>query len=175
MACRIFLQAGRLLLCGALLVLSPGGWAVDSAAGEISQEVALPAFPKPDNLIEFPVGPRFTLHVYVDAASISVQGDEIRLSHVVRTEGGASNISYDGVRCSEFQRAIYALGRQDGSWVRSRNRDWHPINASGVGGYFGVLTQELLCRDDAPAGNAAQLVTELKVQSKTPYGRPRDY
>lgn len=128
-------------------------------------DVVIPPFPQAQNLVEFFPGPSYRFRVYVDTASISVQGDEVRFAHVVRTEGGASNVSYDGLRCSAYQRAIYATGRPDATWSRARNSDWRLINESGVGGYFGMLSKDVLCANGGrggPAGTAEQLVKALK-------------
>ena len=128
-------------------------------------EVALPPFPKEENLVEFYVGPTARFRVYVDAASFSVNGDEVRFAHVVRTSGGATNVSYDGMRCSQYQRAIYASGRPDKTWARARNSDWRLINDSGVSGYFGALAVDVLCTDNGrggPAGTAEQLAKALR-------------
>lgn len=128
-------------------------------------EVSLPAFPKEANLVEFYVGPTVRFRVYVDTASLTVNGDEVRFAHVIKTAGGATNVSYDGLRCSEYQRAIYASGRPDGTWSRARKSDWRVINESGVSGYFGALAVDVLCSDNGrggPAGTAEQLVKALK-------------
>ncbi len=141
--------------------LEPEGKAPDAPAWEVS----LPAFPKEENLVEFDVGAAVRFHVYVDTVSISVKGDEVRFAHVVRTPGGAVNVSYDGLRCSEYQRAIYASGRPDGTWSRARKSDWRLINESGAGGYFGTMTKELWCGEGGhggPAGTPEQLVKALK-------------
>ena len=141
--------------------LEPAGPKADAPAWE----VALPPFPKEDSLVEYYPGPAFRFRVYVDTSSIRVNGDEIRFAHVVRTEGGATNVSYDGLRCTEYQRAIFASGRPDGTWSPARKVEWRLVNDSGVSGYFGALAVEILCSNGGkggPAGTAEQLARAIK-------------
>jgi hypothetical protein len=84
-------------------------------------EVEPPAFPKPENLIEFYVGPVTTNKYFIDASTLSVGSDRIvRYVLVVRTSGGASNVSFEGINCKELTWKHYATGRSDGTWTKSR-------------------------------------------------------
>jgi hypothetical protein len=51
----------------------------------------------------------------------------VRYVLVVQAAGGARNVSFEGMRCETRERRVYASGRPDGSWSRSRNQDWQRI------------------------------------------------
>jgi hypothetical protein len=126
-------------------------------------QVVLPPYPKPENLVEYDIGPSAWNRAYVDASSISVGSDQIvRYVLVLKTPGGAGNVSYEGIRCSEWDRLSYAYGRSDGTWVRSRQPEWGHIPKSDSLGYYRELAKNLFCEVGLPAGTAADLAAKLK-------------
>jgi hypothetical protein len=67
---------------------------------------------------------------FIDASTLSVGSDRIvRYVLVVRTSGGASNVSFEGINCKELTWKHYATGRSDGTWTKSRaaRTEWRPI------------------------------------------------
>ena len=83
-----------------------------------AESVLLPAYPKPENLVRFDADAS-AYQIYVDATTITVGDDEVvRYVLVLKTAGGASNVSYEGLRCTARDRTTYAFGRNDGTWVR---------------------------------------------------------
>ncbi|MDD5296266.1 MAG: CNP1-like family protein [Rhodocyclaceae bacterium] len=138
--------------------------------GDPSQ-VALPPYPKPGNLVEHDIGPAAWNRAYVDASAISVGEDRVvRYVLVLKTPGGVSNVSFEGLRCSEGDRLAYAYGRDDGTWVRSTRPEWRPIPSSGAQGHYRELAKDLFCEAGQPAGTAAELTARLK--KSAPRGRP---
>ena len=102
----------------------------------------LPAFPKQENLLMFDAGPASKNLHYIDAPSIKVEEDGVVLySLVIKSPGGAMNISYEGMRCASQEakgeilifkfsntvRRLYALGRDDKTWVRARVSKWEEL------------------------------------------------
>jgi len=61
----------------------------------------------------------------VDRNSIAVGSDDVvRYTLVSTSRGGARNVSFEGLRCEPRQKKLYAFGRPDGGWSRSRNNRW---------------------------------------------------
>lgn len=121
------------------------------------QEIALqlPAPPRQENLLRFDVGPATRNAFFIDPDSISIGEDGvIRYTLVAKTPEGASNVSFEGIRCETRERRFYAFGRSDGTWSRSRNNQWEPVREGGVNRQHAALFQEYFC----PAGVIADSV-----------------
>jgi CNP1-like family protein len=93
-----------------------------------TQKTLLPSYPKESSLIRFDSGPNRQFAFFVDPASVSIgQGGVVRYTLVARSSSGATNVSYEGIRCPTYQRKAYAFGRSDGTWARAENPRWLPI------------------------------------------------
>ncbi|SFO40970.1 CNP1-like family protein [Nitrosospira briensis] len=91
----------------------------------VELQAQLPAYPKPENLLQFDPGPVSTNLHYVDAPSITVGEDGvIRYSLVVKSTAGAMNVSYEGIRCQTAEKRTYAYGRSDETWARASLSKW---------------------------------------------------
>lgn len=115
------------------------------------KEVEPPAFPTQENLLEYYVGPATTNNYFIDASTLSVGSDGIvRYVLVVRTAGGATNVSFEGINCKELTWKHYATGRGDGTWVKSRaaRSEWRLIENKPVNRHHASLSRDLFC----PAG-----------------------
>ncbi len=115
-------------------------------------EVEPPAFPKTENLIEFYVSAATTNKYFIDASTLAVGTDEVvRYVLVVRTSGGATNVSFEGMRCKELAWKHYATGGGDGTWTRSRaaRNEWRPIENKPVNRHHAAISRDLFC----PQGN----------------------
>lgn len=130
------------------------------------EEVALqlPAPPKPENLLPFYVSPTATQSFAIDAASLTVGTDGVIRYTLVATsgDGGARNISYEGVRCLTYERKLYAFGRDDGSWSRSRRDQWERINSFASNRPQAVLAKNYFCREKTVAGEAEEMVKRIR-------------
>jgi len=89
----------------------------------------LPPFPEDKNLVEFYVSAAATAKYYIDKTSIDAGHDDnvVRYTLVVKTEGGAVNTSYEGLRCGESELRVYATGRADGTWKEVPGSQWKPL------------------------------------------------
>ncbi len=114
-------------------------------------QVKLPPYPEDGDLIEFEVdagNPRF--EYFLDEKSLSVGEDEVvRYTLVVRSNTGAKNIFYEGIRCGAKQYKTYAYGSK-GKFRESRNPQWRPIRSGGLMPYRADLLDHYLCRDAFP-------------------------
>lgn len=94
-------------------------------------EVQLPAFPEKENLVQFKVGAISGTSFFIDFNSLSVAADEvIRYSLVAVSSSGAKNVSYEGMRCATGERKLYAFGRADGTWSKSKSDQWTRIHGT---------------------------------------------
>ena len=107
---------------------------------------ALPAYPRDSDLLPFDAGPASGHRFYVDSKSLSVGKDGVvRYTLVMKTAGGATNVSYEGIRCDLRQVKIFASGRSDGTWAPAREPRWTRIETRPVDIHHGVLFRDYFC------------------------------
>lgn len=131
------------------------------------QEIAvqLPPAPQPANLAPLTVPASSTHRFEVDTSSISVGEDGVvRYVMVATSEGGARNVSYEGIRCETYERKLYAFGRPDGSWSRSRRDQWERIRALGPTQQHASLARDYICEGKTVTGKAAEIADRLRYQ-----------
>lgn len=123
----------------------------------------LPAYPADQNLIPLDVGAASAHRFFVDAASVSAGSDGVvRYTLVIRTAGGSTNISFEGIRCESREQKYYAIGRSDKTWVRARNPQWRPIAYREVNAQHLTLYNEFMCRGKLMMESAEQIVQALR-------------
>lgn len=126
----------------------------------VEQEASLPGYPAAQNLIEFDVGAATSNRYYVDGSTLSVGTDGVvRYVAVVRSSSGATNVSFEGIRCRAKERKLYAFGRGDNTWGRSRTQEWQPIRP---GSYQAVLFKEYFCPNNAAIFKSEEGVDALR-------------
>jgi len=125
--------------------------------------VVLPAPFQKNNLLSFYVSPTTTLDFAVDAKSVSVTEEGIvRFVLVVTSQSGASNISYEGIRCSTGERKLYAVGQTNGSWTAARRDVWETIIDRGINRQHAALAKDYFCETGMVAGKAEVIVDRLR-------------
>jgi len=134
-------------------------------------DATLPAVPKPENLREFYVSAVATNHYFIDSNSLTVGNDGVvRYVLVVRTAGGAENVSFEGIRCEEHTWKLYATGSADGQWRTARISEWRPIENKPVNRYHAALSKELFCPEGNPIATAEEGRRALRL-GKYPDGK----
>ena len=109
-------------------------------------ETVLPDFPKEENLLEFYVSAATSNRFFVDGATLSVGPDSVvRFTLLVKTSGGATNTTFEGIRCATRERRLYATGRSDGTWLKARISEWLPIENKTVNRQHAALSREIFC------------------------------
>lgn len=170
-----FSKAGFRRLAALALIVASGASAAQAAQDEPDEldkawrEIALqlPPAPANENLLPFYVSPTATQTFAIDARSISIGKDGVvRYTLVSTSAGGAKNISFEGVRCELLQKRLYAFGRTDGSWSRSRREGWDPISAGSPNSQHATLATDFLCRDKMVAGTVAQMVERFRNEAR---------
>lgn len=125
---RILLLVGSVLFFSACAGKEVFKDQFDSDKTWVELQSQLPEYPKPDKLIPFDAGPANNDQHFIDTTSIQVGEDGvIRYSLVIKSPSGAMNITFEGIRCAVNERKLYALGRNNGNWVHSRNANWQRL------------------------------------------------
>ena len=127
------------------------------------QEVTLPSFPKIDSLVTVQLSGAARFEFRIDRDSIIVGSDGVvRYSIVARSPGGASNVSFEGVRCGTRERKLYAVGTPMNSWSRIEATKWQDIRGGGGNAYHESLALNYLCDGKLPMSTASKIVERLR-------------
>lgn len=126
-------------------------------------QVQLPMAPKKESLLHFYVSAATDNLFFVDADSLSVGSDGVvRFVLLVQTAGGARNLSFEGMRCETHERRMYASGRLDGSWSKSRKNEWEPIREAVVNRHYAALFFDYFCPGGVIVRSVAEAVGALR-------------
>lgn len=158
------------LLVASLMVVSG---AINAAPAEEEDEyaprqfreidVVFPQAPRSEALLAFYVSPTSANRFFIDGASLSVGSDGVvRYTLVIEAGGGARNVTFEGIRCETREFRLYATGRDDGSWVRSRNDMWRRIVDKPVNRHHAELYFNYFCPNGAMLANAAAGLAALR-------------
>jgi hypothetical protein len=109
------------------------------------QGVKLPAFPRAEHLLKLDTGPASAFDYFVDSDSLSVGTDGVVRFTVVAKSEGATNISYEGIRCAYRERKTYAFGYVNDTWRAARDPQWVRIGPAATDLYRFVLWSLYFC------------------------------
>ena len=156
----------------ALLLLLPlqvhAGWNLfdfksEDAKPWVESDSALPAPPKPQNLIPFEVSPVTNNRHFIDAASVHVGSDDVvRYTVVIEAAGGATNVSHEGIRCDSGEQRVYAYGQADETWSASGNERWEAIKFDSARSYQRALSEDYFCAHGSQVKTGAEAVHNLR-------------
>ncbi|HYJ19915.1 MAG TPA: CNP1-like family protein [Burkholderiales bacterium] len=125
--------------------------------------LTLPSYPGDASLIEFRLRGA-TKHLYfIDRDSLSLGEDRVvRYTIVIKTAGGSTNVSYEGMRCKTSEYKVYAFGTRDGKWVQARDPEWKAVGATAGNFHFGLWVDYLCNSESVNGNNVEDLVIALK-------------
>lgn len=133
---------------------------IDATPLQREVEVSLPAYPQERDLIEFFAGPLRSHKYYLDASTLSVGADGIvRYASVIKTTGGATNVAYEGIRCANLEKRVYALGSPAGRWIEAKRSEWMPIRTAD---YQVTLYKDFFCPDRRPVADRETALRALR-------------
>jgi hypothetical protein len=108
-------------------------------------QAQLPSYPRSKDLVLMEGGRAGSHNFYVDTASISLGEDGVtRYAAVLKASGGATNVSFEGIRCETREHKLYAMGHANGTWARARNPKWERMT-SYTKPYQWMLYREFFC------------------------------
>jgi len=129
-------------------------------------QAKIPPYPKTENLIRFTAGAASPHRFYIDAKSVSVGEDGVvRYTLLIRTSGGATNVTFEGMRCDTRDVKIYAIGHASGGWTRSRDPKWRHIEYKEINRHHAVLYSDYFCPDKIPV-TSAKVAIDLLMQDR---------
>jgi hypothetical protein len=133
--------------------------------GKSWQEVKteIPPAPQATDLVSFYVSPTASMTFSIDTKSISAGSDGVvRYILVSKSQAGAENISYEGIRCQTYENKLYAFGQKDGSWSRARLSDWKQISELSGNRQHAALAKDFLCQDGMVAGKVEDIRARVR-------------
>ena len=137
--------------------------AVDDGKPWGELQAQLPTFPKDENLVPFYVSGIAGNQYMIDKSTLNIGKDGVvRYVLVIKTRGGAKNVSFEGIRCETRQRKMYAVGRDDGTWERSRVTQWQGIAGRSLLSYHRALADEYFCPLGVIVPDTAQALRNIK-------------
>ncbi len=126
-------------------------------------EVQLPPPTVQQNWLPFYVSAATENKFFIDGASLSVGEDGVvRYVLIVLTSEGARNVSFGGMRCETREHRIYASGRRDGSWSKSRNNQWERVRDAAANRHHAALFLEYFCPGGVIVRSASEALEALK-------------
>ena len=138
-------------------------------------ELGLPPYPLEDNLLAFDAGAASAHRFYIDSKALSIGTDGVvRYTLVVKTAGGATNVTYEGIRCDLRQVKIYASGRPDRTWARARDPQWTRIATKQVDIHHGVLFRDYFCAGKTNKTPVARAEEALQLLRHGEREKPRE-
>jgi len=145
------------------------------APSQPAAAITPPAYPRDENLIAFYQSAVATMRYYVDAASVQAlhkQG-EVRYVLVVRSPSGASNVSYESIRCAGTYRVI-ATGNSNGTW-NTRAGEWREIVRRADLEAQSTLKRQFFCPHNDPIQSSAEGVDALRKGGHPMVWLPENY
>lgn len=151
-----------LVLCAASGLASAQGLIdrPDWTEGEVPPPPALHT----DGLVPFQVSVHATLRYGVDPASVSLGADGvIRYVMVARSDSGALNAWYEGLRCASAEVKTYARWRPGtpGSWGLVERPEWRELVGHHASRAALVLARNGFCQGNTPNGPPSRMLREL--------------
>lgn len=140
-----------------------GGLLLEADPDWQEAEVTMPPPPEEARLRAFFVSSGSPNSFFVDEGSVSVGEDRVvRYTLVIRTPGGAENITFEGLRCETGERRIYASGRRNGEWTPMKNSTWQRISDNTYNRPHAALAHEHFCDGPAPPRDLAHALRLLR-------------
>ena len=129
-------------------------------------EAQIPLYPRPENLIPFEASAASPHRFYIDAASLSLGEDGVmRYTLVVKAAGGATNVTYEGIRCETREQKSYAFGRAGSGWTRTRDPQWRRVEDIGANRHHFVLYADFFCPTLRAIATPKQVLESLRRES----------
>ena len=152
----------RLVLFASCGLVSAQGWVeqADWREGEVPPPRAL----QTDALLPFKVSAHSSLDYGLDPTSVSLGTDGvIRYVMVARSNSGALNAWYEGLRCASAEVKTYARWRpgNPGSWGMVTSPEWRALVGHHASRAALVLARNGFCQGNTPNSPTSRMLREL--------------
>lgn len=128
----------------------------------VEETIAAPTYPQNGDLIEFAMTATSNAY-FVDGKSISIGADQvIRYTTVIRSDAGAENVTFEGMRCETREKKLYYLGRKDGTWGAARSPKWSEVAESGAVTYQKILMNDFFCPKKVSVKTIPEAINALR-------------
>ena len=129
----------------------------------VEESITPPDYPRDEDLIPVEMAASSN-RFFVDGKTLSLGADGVmRYTMVIRSSGGALNVTYEGLRCETRERKLYALGRKDGTWGAARSsKKWTAVTESGTRTYQSVLMKDFFCPQQVSVKTTEEAVSALR-------------
>jgi len=122
-----------------------------------------PPWPQERDLVELQQGVRPNLRFFVDRRSLELLPDgEIRYVFLVRSRAGASNFTWETMRCQARERIILATGTAERRWSAARLPRWESIERNDATGMRELLYRDIFCPGRRAPPSLRHLQTALE-------------
>jgi hypothetical protein len=134
----------------------------DTAKDFVEVEPDFPAPPKPENLRQFFVSSATRFRFQVDLASLSIGSDGvIHYTLIARSDQGATNISFEGMRCDARTFKVYGYLGANHAFKARVDPAWQHIDEAEANRQRASLYKDYFCVNGR-AGSVGDLVRALK-------------
>jgi hypothetical protein len=132
--------------------------------GELSELPSPPAYPRDGALLPVDLGPVSSFRFYIDRDSIVVRpGGIVRFTLLARSFSGATNVSFEAIRCSTRERRPYALALRPGEWTTARASQWQSLDAGTASRPYLALANQFFCPNGLAAQSNAEIIDALQL------------
>lgn len=154
---------GSLVAVACFSCIAQAGLFTDPDPNWKEGEHALPAALDRNGLRELAIDDASRNRFLVDEHSLSVGDDGVvRYVLVVRTAGGAENVTFEGIRCEIGGWRIYATGRADGRWSRVPEGAWLPIVDTSYNRARAALAKDYFCDGATPPRDRDEVLRRVR-------------
>jgi len=126
--------------------------------------VNIPPYPQADDLIKVEVDRvDMPFDFYLDSKNISYSEKEglIRYTVVIKSDSGASNVLFEGIRCEKREYRTYAYGTYEKSFVKARISEWKYINENGFMAHRYNFFQHYMCNERQSPNTISEIIRKV--------------
>ncbi|HKY02847.1 MAG TPA: CNP1-like family protein [Burkholderiales bacterium] len=125
------------------------------------ESLQLPSYPTEANLVPFDPGFVSSFTYYIDTSSLKVGETDrvVRYALVVKSNSGATNVTYEGLRCDTAEKKVWAYGDGKNGWSKARDPQWKPFEKEI---YRRTLYDYFFCPRTILVGSVREAIDALK-------------
>lgn len=152
----------------AALLACTAGLGLAQAQKEASDTGKEPPAPPPPafstrGLLEIEVSRSSGLKYGVDPATLSIgQDGVVRYVVIATSASGASNVIYEGIRCTTAEYRVYARHNPSTGWTQVTSKAWRSLYATNQSRHTLAIARGGVCDAAAPRMTVARIIEALR-------------